>query len=201
MVCCEHTRRRGRGGPRSAPSRRRSPTGVALAIERQRRARAEGERATLEDNLRQAQKLESLGQLAGGVAHDLNNLLTPILICSELVREAVAPDAGLCESIDTLLEAAASARELVAQLLAFGRKQMLQLRTIDANEACDARLKLLARSLPASIDVRLGLASGVATGLGRRDPVAAGHRQPGDQRARRDARRRSAERDDRRPCR
>ena len=158
MVCCEHHATPRAWRPEERAFAASVADGVALAIERQRRARAEGERATLEDNLRQAQKLESLGQLAGGVAHDLNNLLTPILICSELVREAVAPDAGLCELLDTIMSAGGSARDLVVQLLAFGRKQMLQLRGLDASQACEQALKLLARSLPATIEVRARLA-------------------------------------------
>ena len=159
VVCCEHG-----GAPRTWRSEEVSfvasvADGVSLAIEGRRRSRAERERATLEEGLRQAQKMESLGHLAGGVAHDLNNLLTPILICGELLREDLADAPDSRESIDTLLAAASSARELVAQLLAFGRKQMLQLRTIDVNDVCERAVKLLARSLPESIDVRLQLAS------------------------------------------
>ncbi len=158
VVCCEHS-----GSPRPWRSEEVAfaasvADGVSLAIEGRRRSRAERERGAFEEGLRQAQKMESLGHLAGGVAHDLNNLLTPILVCGEQLHEDVR-DPVARESIDTLLEAAASARELVAQLLAFGRKQMLQLRTIDVNDVCERAAKLLARSLPASIDVRLGLAS------------------------------------------
>ena len=162
MVCYEHA-----GAPREWTPEERSfaasvADGISLAIEGQRLQRAERERAELEDSLRQAQKMESLGMLAGGVAHDFNNLLTPILICGEMVRDAVAHDPDLAESVDAIVSAGNSARDLVAQLLAFGRKQMLQLQPVDVGDVCERAIRLLAHTLPATIRLELALAPGLA---------------------------------------
>jgi PAS domain S-box-containing protein len=90
----------------------------------------------LEEQLRQAQRLEAVGQLAGGIAHDFNNLLTVIIGCAELIRSdqslAVSqnPDA-----LDELSKAARRAAALTQQLLAFSRRQVLQPKEVDLNAA------------------------------------------------------------------
>jgi two-component system cell cycle sensor histidine kinase/response regulator CckA len=94
------------------------------------------ERKRLEEQLRQAQKMESVGLLAGGIAHDFNNLLTPILVGSELLNDDLAPhaDGALGRAANLVREiklAADRASDLTRQLLAFGRKQMLELKTTD----------------------------------------------------------------------
>jgi len=106
-----------------------------------------------EDRLRQAQKMEAVGRLAGGVAHDFNNLLTPILGFAELVQQDLPEDDPHQEDLTTVVRAAERARDLTGQLLAFGRKQMLEMRTLDLNQVIaesEAMLRRLVRE-----DIRL----------------------------------------------
>ncbi|MCD4691214.1 PAS domain S-box protein, partial [bacterium] len=85
----------------------------------------------LEDQLRQSHKMEAVGQLAGGVAHDLNNMLTPILGYSELLQQKLDRDDGRRDFADEIVKAGLAAKDLVHQLLAFGRKQTLEYKTVD----------------------------------------------------------------------
>jgi PAS domain S-box-containing protein len=90
----------------------------------------------LEEQLRQAQRLEAVGQLAGGIAHDFNNLLTIIIGCAELLRaEDRPPPAHGPDPIEELSKAARRAAMLTQQLLAFSRRQVLQPREVDLNDA------------------------------------------------------------------
>lgn len=105
------------------------------------------ERRTLEDSLRQTQKMESIGQLAGGVAHDFNNSLTVIMGCARLLENehAHSPDASaLLLEIQSAAERAAS---LTKQLLAFSRQEVLAPRVLDLNEAIGDTQKMLDRLL------------------------------------------------------
>ncbi len=129
--------------------------GVATDFTDQRAA--EAARARLEANLRQAQKIESLGLLAGGIAHDLNNILTPILMTASMALEELDPIAPLYAEMNDVLAAAQSARELTGQLLAFGRKQVLCLTTIDSNLVIVKTVKMISRLVPARIKVHLDL--------------------------------------------
>jgi PAS domain S-box-containing protein len=95
--------------------------------------RAEGEKARLESELLHAQKLESVGRLAGGVAHDFNNMLTVILGYAELIGASSPDDAVLLESLAEIKKAACRSRDTTRQLLAFSRKQMIAPRVIDLN--------------------------------------------------------------------
>ena len=89
------------------------------------------ERRRLEMQLLQSHKMEAIGQLAGGIAHDFNNLLTAIRGYAELARERSALDELACRDLDEVIENADRAASLVGQLLAFGRRQVLQPRVID----------------------------------------------------------------------
>jgi two-component system, cell cycle sensor histidine kinase and response regulator CckA len=85
----------------------------------------------LKEQLAEAQRIEAVGRLAGGVAHDFNNLLTVILGNGELLRPVVQSDAEARGGLDELMNAGQRAAALTAQLLAFGRRQMLELRQLD----------------------------------------------------------------------
>jgi two-component system cell cycle sensor histidine kinase/response regulator CckA len=91
------------------------------------------DRRSLEDQLRQAQKLEAIGQLAGGVAHDFNNVLTVILGFSELLIDSLSPDHAGQADLREIKKAGARASGLTRQLLAFSRKQILQPKVLDVN--------------------------------------------------------------------
>jgi PAS domain S-box-containing protein len=103
------------------------------------------ENRQLEDRLRQAQKMESLGHLAGGVAHDFNNLLTVISGFTSLVLDEMPRDGELREDLLAVHEAAEKASSLTRQLLAFGRRQVLQPEPVDLNELVEGMGKMLRR--------------------------------------------------------
>ncbi len=130
---------------------------VLVALERLLRESAEAERTHLEESLRQSKKLEAVGVLAGGIAHDFNNLLTPIVVCADLVNQELEEGSELHEMMQDIVSAAQTARELTTQLLAFGRKQVLQLRTVDFNEEVRSIGRLLARTIPENISVTFDL--------------------------------------------
>jgi PAS domain S-box-containing protein len=107
----------------------------------------------LEDQLRHAQKMEAVGQLAGGVAHDFNNLLTAIVGYSESVREELRDDDPLANDIEEIQRAAARAAELTRQLLAVGRRQVLSPQVVDLPLAVDRLLGMLRRLIGEHITV------------------------------------------------
>ncbi|HQR29086.1 MAG TPA: ATP-binding protein, partial [Anaeromyxobacteraceae bacterium] len=108
----------------------------------------------LEEQLRQSQKLESIGRLAGGVAHDFNNLLTVIMGGAAMLRESLASGRPADpEDVDQIEEAAARARDLTSQLLTFARKQLIAPVPLDFGEVVRASERLLRRVI--GEDVRL----------------------------------------------
>ena len=121
-----------------------------VAIVRDRSA----ERA-LEEQLRQAQKMEAIGQLAGGIAHDFNNLLTAIRGYSELVRNGLPVGDQRRSDLDQVVLAADRAAELTHQLLAFSRRQVLQPQVIDPSEVVEQVAPMLHRLLGEDIDVAI----------------------------------------------
>jgi PAS domain S-box-containing protein len=116
------------------------------------------EQLTLEQQLRQAQKLESVGRLAGGVAHDFNNLLTVILAGVEELRSAPRDQAAPAEIVDEIGAAGDRARELTQQLLAFARKQVITPVSLDLSAVVQGTEKLLARLLGEDIVLTTRLA-------------------------------------------
>jgi signal transduction histidine kinase len=133
------------------------------------RKKAEADQQRLEDELRQAQKMEAVGRLAGGVAHDFNNLLTVINGESSLLREQLQREAPSFRSVEAIHKAGARAAELTQQLLAFARKQLLQPKVLAANQAIESVVSLLRSRLPESIRLRVDLRPSVEPILA--DPV------------------------------
>ena len=107
----------------------------------------------LEDQLRQAQKLEAVGRLAGGVAHDFNNLLMGIMGYAELCRDQIEPDHPIREWLDEITHDAERSAEITRQLLAFARKQTIAPRILDLNDAVAGMLKLLRRLIGEDISL------------------------------------------------
>jgi PAS domain S-box-containing protein len=121
----------------------------------------EREADLLETQYNQAQKLESLGRLVGGVAHDLNNLLSPILGYAEILREDLGSGDRRRDSVDEVLHAGLAARDLVRQLLAFSRKQALEYRPVDMNVALTSFENLLRRTIREDIEIEIVLSAGI----------------------------------------
>lgn len=117
------------------------------------RRRAEKERETLQSQLAQAQKMESVGRLAGGVAHDFNNLLSVILGQTEMVCRELTPDAPVQRRLLQVLQTAERSTGLVRQLLAFARRQAIAPRVLDLNETLEGMLKMLRRLIGEDIDL------------------------------------------------
>lgn len=115
------------------------------------------ERKALERRLFQAEKLESIGQLAGGVAHDFNNLLTAILGFAELAQSRLPQDHPAQQDLERIVQASMRAANLVRQLLGFARKQLTQPRPISVNAVIQDLLPLLQRSLGENIRLQLNL--------------------------------------------
>jgi two-component system, cell cycle sensor histidine kinase and response regulator CckA len=118
-------------------------------------------RRALEQRLRQAERLEAVGQLAGGIAHDFNNVLLVIRGYSSVLRSAL-DDPQLVADVDEIANAADRAAELTRQLLAFGRRQVLQPRLLDLGETVHGIESLLRRTLPSSVELALDVPDGLA---------------------------------------
>ncbi|MFO8091003.1 MAG: PAS domain S-box protein [Desulfatiglandaceae bacterium] len=117
------------------------------------RKRAEAEREKLQSQLTQAQKLESVGRLAGGVAHDFNNMLGVIIGFTELAMEKAAPEDPLQEDLKEVFDSARRSTDITRQLLAFARQQTISPKVIDLNETVEAMLKMLRRLIGEDIDL------------------------------------------------
>ena len=115
------------------------------------------EEIKVEEQLYQAQKMESIGRLAGGVAHDLNNLLSPILGYGEMLLEDTPPNNPRREPLEEVVSAGKRAQSLVRQLLAFSRRQSLQFQPIDVNDLLGDFKKLLRRTVREDIEIHMRL--------------------------------------------
>jgi PAS domain S-box-containing protein len=106
---------------------------------------AEEEKERLQAQLAHAQKMDSVGRLAGGVAHDFNNMLMAILVNVELAQEQIGPDHSLYTHLVEIQDAAKRSADLTRQLLTFARKQTVAPKVLDLNETVEGTLKMLRR--------------------------------------------------------
>jgi PAS domain S-box-containing protein len=119
------------------------------------------DRVKLEEQLRQAQKMEAVGRLAGGIAHDFNNLLTAIRGNAELMSHRVKRDPSMAAEVDEILHASDRAASLTRQLLAFSRKQVLQPVALDINEIIAGVSRMARRIIGTDVQLRLELAESI----------------------------------------
>ncbi|MBE7559213.1 response regulator [bacterium] len=123
-----------------------APEGVAIvSLDITDRKEAEKTRESLEEQLRQSQKMEAVGRLAGGVAHDFNNMLQTILGYAEIILAELPPDHPVRDDVQQIQNAAERSSELTGQLLAFARKQTIAPRVLDLNDTVSGALKMLRR--------------------------------------------------------
>lgn len=132
---------------------------LALSVDITDKKRAETEYRQIQSQFLQSQKLESIGRLAGGVAHDFNNLLTVIIGYSDIVLVNLDADSPLRERIAVIGEAGKKAAMLTRQLLAFSRRQTLELRPINLNEIIENIIRMLARMIGEDITLELKMKS------------------------------------------
>jgi signal transduction histidine kinase len=118
---------------------------------------AEVRQRVLQERLAEVQRLESLGRLAGGVAHDFNNMLTAIQGYAELLKEAVADDPESLEDLDEVLRATGQAADLTQQLLAFSRKQVVRPRVLDFCRLVKGLERMLVRVIGEDVDFRVNV--------------------------------------------
>jgi two-component system, cell cycle sensor histidine kinase and response regulator CckA len=109
----------------------------------------------LETRLHQVQKMEAVGQLAGGVAHDFNNMLSPILGYAEMLLDDLHPADDRYDQVMQIKKAGERSRDLTRQLLAFSRKQVLQMRPVDLSQIVGNMEKLLRRTLREDIQLQI----------------------------------------------
>jgi nitrogen-specific signal transduction histidine kinase/ActR/RegA family two-component response regulator len=117
-------------------------------------------RKLTEQQLQQAQKMETVGQLSGGIAHDFNNLLTVIIGNAELLSEQLKTRPDLRQFADDICESGERGAELTQRLLAFSRRQLLQPQAIDCRDLLQSMLKLLKRTLRENIEIKTAFGLG-----------------------------------------
>jgi PAS domain S-box-containing protein len=123
-----------------------------------RRREADEAKARLEEELRQAQKLESLGRLAGGIAHDFNNLLTSILGFLDLAQASLPPDAPAVELLEGATSAAQRGATLIQQMLTFARKQIVHPTVVVLDDIVEAMSPMIRRLVGEALEVNVALA-------------------------------------------
>ncbi len=126
---------------------------IVLIRDMTEQKRAVEEQARLHAQLTQAQKMESVGRLAGGVAHDYNNMLVVIMGYAELAMEKLTPDDPFYSYFEEILVSARRSSDITRQLLAFARKQTIDPKVLDLNETVESMLKMLRRLIGEDIDL------------------------------------------------
>ncbi len=117
------------------------------------RKKAEEERSKLQEQLQHAQKMDSIGRLAGGVAHDFNNMLQTIMGNVEMALDQVVPDHPIHGELVEIYKATERSTNLIRQLLAFARKQTVEPKVLDLNETIEGMLKMLRRLIGENIEL------------------------------------------------
>lgn len=127
---------------------------ISTAIDITEHRRAQEEKRRLEQQLIQAQKMESIGRLAGGVAHDFNNLLTAIIGNIDMALESIGNPGETASRLEVVKKAATSASQLTRQLLAFSRKETIEPVVMDLNETIERTRMMLSRLISENISLK-----------------------------------------------
>jgi PAS domain S-box-containing protein len=121
------------------------------------------DRKQLEEQLQQSQKMEAVGQLSGGIAHDFNNILSGILGFAELMKAEIPETGSLRDYTDEIISCSLRAADLTKQLLAFSRKQVVQPKLVDVNEALTSFQGILRRVIREDVELTMTLGEGATT--------------------------------------
>lgn len=140
-----------------------SPALLGVVTDISELKRVESENAKIQDRLRQAEKMEAIGSLAGGVAHDFNNILMVILSYSDFLLEKLPAGGPFRREVEQIKKAGNRAAELTSHLLAFSRKQAVVPRRIDPNEAVKNLHKMLGRLIGDNVQLKLDLQPGIGS--------------------------------------
>jgi PAS domain S-box-containing protein len=139
----------------------REPEFYCIDFDLTERRDSEAIRAQLQSQLRESQKMEALGTLAGGVAHDFNNIVAAIIGNVELALDDVPTESPARTSLMEIRKASRRARDLVQQILAFSRRQLLERQVIELAPVVEESVRLLRATLPAGVDLSLDIGPGV----------------------------------------
>lgn len=124
------------------------------------------ERKQMEEDIRQAQKMDSLGTLAGGIAHEFNNILGAMLGYVEIAKEDATGNSPVLESLDKILKLGIRARDIVRQILSFSRKEKQKKQLFQPHRLIAEELKVLRATIPATVKIRHSLDETAGTVLG-----------------------------------
>lgn len=133
--------------------------------------KAEDEKRQLEDQLRQTQKMETIGTLAGGVAHDINNILTIIIGNNELAMSEVGAWRPLKDNLEEIRLASLRAKDVVHQLLTFARQNDQEQKPLNISAVVRDSLKLIRSTIPANIEIQQRLPADIAPVLGNNTQI------------------------------